>query len=152
MAIATAEVVMQQELHLRGLPARQYEKDMAAAGWRCHITDAVDSQAPGGAAVPRRGVMRPRGARLTDNTGGVAIAVRKHTRLACVHGRPSLTVAPGRASLAHWSACLPGGLTLGTVYLVTGAGAGQANVDIMMAVSDVLREVMRPFVIGGTST
>ena len=139
-----ADLVLGQEVHLRGQYARRYEKWAARCGWRAFVVDAVKSEAR--PAVPR--ASKARNAR-TDNTGGTLVAARRHVALGPVDGRGSCELVAGRCTIAHWGAAIPGGMVVCSLYLVTGVAAGDRNLGILHKVGNELRTHGRPFIVGG---
>ena len=58
-------------------------------------------------------------------------------------------MVPGRISIAHWLALVPGGVDVASVYLITGEGPSDANAQLLEALADELLRLNRPFVVGG---
>ena len=140
---AEADLVLGQEVHLRGQHARMYEQWAARGGWRAFVVDAVRSESR--PAVAQAGARNAR----TDNTGGTLVAARRHVALGQVKGRGSCELEAGRCAMAHWGAAIPGGIVVCSLYLVTGVAAGDRNMGILHRVGNELRSHGRPFIVGG---
>eukprot|EP00969_Alexandrium_andersonii_P241060 10642890-Alexandrium_andersonii.AAC.1 len=58
-------------------------------------------------------------------------------------------VVPCRATVAHWRACVSGGLLVASVYMRHSEGLSEANWAILRQLGEVLAVHSRPFVVGG---
>ena len=60
----------------------------------------------------------------------------------------SLHVCVDRVSLWHWNGVVPGGIIVGSVYLVNSEGLSGTNVGLLRRLAAALAQLGRPFVIG----
>jgi hypothetical protein len=131
--IRTADALLMQEIRLAGDSARRSETCVPRAGWTFAINDAQVTQ-----GEVRQGF-----------SGGTAIGTRRHQGLSTLHGWKSFVLTEARVSIARWQAFIRGGITLASVYLVTGEGPSESNVGILDELGRTLVTLGRPFVIGG---
>ena len=133
--LCTAEAVCMQELAAQGDSARSLEKDFAIAGWIAKFNDSEVTKGQAGGE---------------GQSAGTGVAIRKGWGCCAVPGALDGTVVDHRCSLLHWNALVKGGVDLGSVYLISGAGpSSQDNLDILEDVGERLACLNRPFVIGG---
>ena len=132
----SADCVLLQELHVQGDAARRAEGWYSRSGWQVVINDATITSSEG-----------PRSREGTS--GGTGLAVRRWQGLGLCHGMESASLCKARVSLGHWSAFLPGGILIASVYLVTGEPTGQASLAILEQLGLKLAQWNRPFIVGG---
>lgn len=139
MELRDADAGLYQEMHIRGWGARRYEQWAAKQGWNCSVLDALASKK---AKTAKK-------LRASDNVGGVGIATRTYTAVGKLEEFPTVSLELGRAMLMHWSAVVPGGIVLGSIYCTTGLGATGVNSDLVWKLAKALRQVGLPFIVGG---
>ena len=125
-----ADLLLLQEHHLRAEAACGEEAWAKRSGWSTRLSLAVPS--PGG-----------------GTSGGVGIGTPSFRGLAEIPAVDEANLEPGRVAFLHWSGVAKGGVFVGSIYLVTGAGIEAVNAGILARLAVELRLLRRPYIIGG---
>ena len=108
-------------------------QDFVANGWKMKSNDSEVTQ-----GEVREGI-----------SAGTAGGVKKHWGCCAAQGVDDGVGIQHRVSLIHWNGLVKGGVDLGSVYLISGEGPSEANLELLEEVGEHLVALKRPFVIGG---
>eukprot|EP00973_Karenia_brevis_P017186 2359680-Karenia_brevis.AAC.1 len=89
------------------------------------------------------------GAVKQGRSAGTGIGTRKHWSTCVLPGLDNEVIVHQRAQGIHWQAVLKDGVDLISLYLRTGEGASETNMDICEDVGCKLASMGRAFIIGG---
>eukprot|EP00969_Alexandrium_andersonii_P348178 15395888-Alexandrium_andersonii.AAC.1 len=125
-----ADVVLLQELRVRGDALLAAQREAARSGWSL-------------AAEPARAT------EAGSTSAGVGVAVRSHLGLCQPEGLAGHDACQGRVIVSHLGAVCSGGIFLVSAYFWCNEGTSQRNLAILQAVAQMVRQLHGPWVMAG---